>query len=139
MKHNNRASLLGTGASRVNVASNTSTKRMQGNPSSPSLSSSSSAFTIATTPTSNSSSPISFSSSQALPADGSIARAPFQRQNSQFIVEVNAPYDGSSDVELSIVVGEKIIVEKMEGEWWYGRKADNKVTEGWFPSEYVNP
>ena len=62
-----------------------------------------------------------------------------KRERSLYIVEVNSTYDGSSDAELSINVGDSVVVMKMEGEWWYGYKVNAIDVCGWFPSEYVNP
>jgi hypothetical protein len=54
-------------------------------------------------------------------------------------VKANSPYEATSTTELSLTVGDLVVVEKMDGEWWYGWKKGNMSLCGWFPSEYVDP
>mmetsp|Transcript_7942 Transcript_7942/g.10608 ORF Transcript_7942/g.10608 Transcript_7942/m.10608 type:complete len:229 (-) Transcript_7942:80-766(-) len=58
---------------------------------------------------------------------------------SWYTVEVNCDYTGTSSAELSIKVGERLVVEEMEGEWWLGYHLETPESRGWFPASYVNP
>lgn len=58
---------------------------------------------------------------------------------SMYVVTVNCDFEAASENELTIHVGDRVIVQDQSGgEWWYGM-LENSKQSGWFPSDYVDP